>query len=65
MAICAGALVAKLASKRPSPLARGDLRVWAAAVIYTLANKSRMIRDQLSLAPYDVEFLAPAASAVS
>lgn len=26
-------LVAKLARKRPSPLARGDLRIWAAAAI--------------------------------
>jgi len=27
-------LVARLARKRPSPLARGDLRIWAAGVIY-------------------------------
>jgi hypothetical protein len=26
-------LVAKLARRRPSPLARGDLRIWAAAAI--------------------------------
>ncbi len=26
-------LVAKLARKRPSPLVRGDLRIWAAAAI--------------------------------
>lgn len=31
-------LVAKLARKRPSPLARGDLRIWAAAVLYTVAG---------------------------
>ncbi len=30
------ALVGMLARKRPSPLARGDLRDWAAAVIYTV-----------------------------
>jgi hypothetical protein len=29
-------LMGMLARKRPSPLARGDLRVWAAAVIYTV-----------------------------
>jgi hypothetical protein len=29
-------LVGMLARKRPSPLARGDLRVWAAAVIYAV-----------------------------
>jgi hypothetical protein len=29
-------LVGMLARKRPSPLTRGDLRVWAAAVIYTV-----------------------------
>lgn len=31
-------LVAKLARKRPSPLARGDLRIWAAAAIYTIGS---------------------------
>jgi hypothetical protein len=31
-------LVAKLARKRPSPLARGDLRIWAAAAIYTVGS---------------------------
>ncbi len=31
-------LVAKLARKRPSPLARGDLRVWAATAIYTVGR---------------------------
>ena len=31
-------LVAKLARKRPSPLLRGDLRVWAGAVIYTVGK---------------------------
>ena len=30
-------LVAKLARKRPSPLARGEARVWAGAVLYTIA----------------------------
>ena len=29
-------LVAKLARKRPSPLARGELRIWAAGAIYTV-----------------------------
>jgi hypothetical protein len=29
-------LVGMLARKRPSPLARGDLRIWAAVVIYTV-----------------------------
>jgi len=29
-------LVAKLARKRPSPLARGDLRIWAAGAIYVV-----------------------------
>jgi hypothetical protein len=31
-------LVAKLARKRPSPLLRGELRIWAAAVIYTIGG---------------------------
>lgn len=31
-------LVAKLARKRPSPLARGDLRTWAGAVVYTIGS---------------------------
>lgn len=31
-------LVAKLARKRPSPLVRGDLRIWAAGVVYALAQ---------------------------
>lgn len=31
-------LVAKLARKRPSPLARGDLRIWAAAGLYTVGS---------------------------
>jgi hypothetical protein len=30
------ALVAKLARKRPSPLQRGDLRIWAAGAIYAV-----------------------------
>lgn len=31
-------LVARLARKRPSPLLRGDLRIWAGAVIYTVGS---------------------------
>lgn len=31
-------LVAKLARKRPSPLARGDLRIWSAAAIYAVGS---------------------------
>lgn len=31
-------LIGKLARKRPSPLARGDLRIWAAAVVYTIGS---------------------------
>lgn len=31
-------LTAKLARKRPSPLARGDLRIWAAGVLYALGQ---------------------------
>lgn len=31
-------LIGKLARKRPSPLARGDLRIWAAGVVYALAQ---------------------------
>ena len=31
-------LIAKLARKRPSPLARGDLRIWAATAIYTAGS---------------------------
>jgi len=31
-------LIAKLARKRPSPLARGDLRIWAAAAIYAVGT---------------------------
>jgi Domain of unknown function (DUF6398) len=34
----AGKLVARLARKRPSPLARGDVRIWAAGVIYALGQ---------------------------
>jgi hypothetical protein len=33
-------LVAKLARKRPSPLDRGDLRIWAAAAIYTVGQSN-------------------------
>lgn len=32
------ALAAKLARKRPSPLLRGDRRIWASAVIYALGR---------------------------
>lgn len=31
-------LVARLARKRPSPLTRGDKRIWAAGVLYVLAQ---------------------------
>ena len=31
-------LIAKLARKRPSPLARGDLRIWAGAAIYAVGS---------------------------
>jgi hypothetical protein len=31
-------LVAKLARKRPSPLARGDLRIWAATALYVVGG---------------------------
>lgn len=31
-------LVAKLARKRPSPMLRGDLRIWAAATIYAVGS---------------------------
>jgi len=31
-------LIAKLARKRPSPLARGDLRIWAATAIYAVGS---------------------------
>jgi hypothetical protein len=50
-------LAAKLARKRPSPLERGDLRIWAAAIIYTIgrvnflfdrAQRIHMTGDQLS-----------------
>ena len=50
-------LVAKLARKRPSPLSRGDLRIWAAAAIYTVgsvnflfdrAQRPHMTGDDLS-----------------
>jgi len=52
-------LVAKLARKRPSPLTRGDPRIWAAGVLYALAqinflfDKSQsphLSADQLSVA---------------
>jgi hypothetical protein len=50
-------LVANLARKRPSPLLRGDLRIWAGAVIYTIgslnflfdpAQRPHLTGDQLS-----------------
>src|ERR1700686_2863093 len=31
-------LIAKLARKRPSPLPRGDLRIWAATAIYAVGS---------------------------
>lgn len=31
-------LISKLARKRPSPLARGELRIWAAAAIYAVGS---------------------------
>ena len=31
-------LVARIARKRPSPLARGDVRIWAAGAIYALGR---------------------------
>ncbi len=31
-------LAAKLARKRPSPLTRGDLRIWAAGVVYAIGQ---------------------------
>lgn len=34
----AGELVGRLARKRPSPLVRGDVRIWAAGVIYALGQ---------------------------
>ncbi len=50
-------LVAKLARKRPSPLARGDLRIWAGGVIYAVGTvnflfdrtqRPHLTADQLS-----------------
>ena len=50
-------LIAKLARKRPSPLARGDLRIWAAAAVYAVgsvnflfdrAQRPHLTGDQLS-----------------
>jgi hypothetical protein len=52
-------LVGRLARKRPSPLTRGDVRIWAAGVIYALGQvnflfdrtqKPHMTADQLSQA---------------
>jgi Domain of unknown function (DUF6398) len=60
-------LIAKLARKRPSPLARGDLRIWAAAAIYTvgsinfLFDSSQdifMTGDQISLSPVSPRVLS-------
>src|SRR5579862_8077589 len=31
-------LVARLARRRPSPLARGDVRIWAAGALYSLGQ---------------------------
>lgn len=81
-------VVGKLGRKRPSPLTRGDLDIWAAGVGHavgqldfvfdpaetphatadqlsgwlgvkktTMANKARLIRDTLSLSPFDAEFM--------
>ena len=33
-------MVGKLARKRPSPLLRGDLRIWAGGVIYAVASNN-------------------------
>ena len=33
-------VVGKLARKRPSPLLRGDLRIWASGVIYAMASQN-------------------------
>ncbi len=50
-------LFAELARKRPSPLLRGDLRIWAGAIIYTIGSvnflfdktqRLHMTADQLS-----------------
>ena len=50
-------LIAKLPHKRPSPLERGDLRIWAAAAIYVVGSvnflfdrsqRPNMTGDQLS-----------------
>ena len=50
-------LVGKLARKRPSPLARGDLRIWAGGVIHTVGTvnflfdrtqRPHLTADQLS-----------------
>lgn len=35
--LCRG-LAARLGRKRPTPLSRGDLKIWAAAVIYTVGS---------------------------
>ena len=40
-------LVARLARKRPSPLVRGNVRIWAAGAIYTLGQLNFLFdRDQ-------------------
>jgi hypothetical protein len=33
-----GMLAAKLARKRPSPLVRGDRRIWAAGIVYAIGR---------------------------
>jgi len=33
-------LIARLARKRPSPLARGDARIWAAGALYALGRST-------------------------
>jgi hypothetical protein len=36
--VIARRLIARLARKRPSPLARGDVRIWAAGIIYAVGQ---------------------------
>ena len=45
-------LVAKWARKRPSPLVRGDPRVWAAAAVHAIGNVSFLL-DEVVLAAED------------
>ena len=44
-------LIAKLARKRPSPLVRGDLRIWAAAAIYAVGSVNFLIRPRAATPP--------------